>query len=381
MSNKEYFDELTECNQIFTRITESDKIFYKVNRKLLKVLISQVGNDFLISSHGLRTCDEANRQRTGVRAAKYLDIETKDDKEEIFKRDRPELDEAIDYFIDNIAVAFAEALEDLLLEAVFKSLCKKTEKGNYILGITEKQFFKQLLDARLKLQERRIKAKKAPGDKKFWVLEKRQELLKFYNEKIEVIRAVKKDYKKCRDFKNWRETIKLQYPERSSYMKVNMRLKFNQLNYFCLVVSIVFLSVFLQLGCLKQKMPEECEQFYKHLSSNQREEIFGTYDLEKQLRLHRCGLDLTPMKLAYSTEIANRGKAIIPTLLNKLSTENDEVTKYGIILVFEMMSEKENLKEDKEVIDSIRNAISGMNTKWVKDYSQKSLSQIENNSQ
>lgn len=159
-------------------------------------------------------------------------------------------------------------------------------------------------------------------------------------------------------------------------MRSSIKLKLKQSKYLCLAASIIFFSVLLQLGCLKEKVSKECEQFYD-LSSNQREEIIETYDLDKQLRIHRCGLDLVPKKIAYAIPIAKRGKTVIPTLLNKLSTEADEKMQYAIILVFHMMS-AEDLKGNEEVvIRSIENAIAEMQNKAVKEDSQRSLVSIK----
>jgi len=144
-----------------------------------------------------------------------------------------------------------------------------------------------------------------------------------------------------------------------------------------LFFGVILILCLIQLGCPKQKMPEECEYFYKSLTSNQREVVFKTYDLEKQLRLHRCGLEKIPMDTSQSIGIANRGKDIVPILLNKLSVEKDEVTKYGIILIFESMFAAGILKDDEMVINNIKKAISEMKTDFARNYSQRSLTRIQ----
>jgi hypothetical protein len=78
--------------------------------------------------------------------------------------------------------------------------------------------------------------------------------------------------------------------------------------------------------------------------------------------------------------IAERGEAAIPTLLDKLETEKDEMFQYGIIDILEVMSVKGYLRNRRDVIDRIRQIVAKMKISTFRDMAQEGLSQIEKNS-
>jgi hypothetical protein len=164
-------------------------------------------------------------------------------------------------------------------------------------------------------------------------------------------------------------------------MKINR--KFSSLLKTCLAI----ITVVLQLGCPSQPQPKECVEFF-NTDARQDERIFAGYDLERQLTIHRCGLDRHPPS-DYSYRIADRGKTIIPVLLEKLNSNdgNDykgkyyaDKTKYGIILIFRRLAKDGELKNNKEVIEVLDKTVSEIGRGWIRDEAEESLTEIKRNS-
>ena len=125
-------------------------------------------------------------------------------------------------------------------------------------------------------------------------------------------------------------------------------------------------------------MPEQCKEFYS-LTANQQEKAFPTYSLEKQLVLHRCGMDLRPPITTYSICIAEHEPAI-PLLLDGLESEKNELTQYAIIDIFEVMSVKGYLRNRSDVVSRIHQVVARMKIPTFKEMAQKDLDEIEKNS-
>lgn len=145
--------------------------------------------------------------------------------------------------------------------------------------------------------------------------------------------------------------------------------------------SILIIGGILQLGCWSNSQPKECVEFF-HTPSTQRLKEFPRYDLEKQLVIHRCGLDWSP-PYDYSFEIAKQGKNIIPILLHRLnngdykSRYDEEKTKYGIILIFQRLAENGEL-HNKEIIPILEKTVSEFKNDWIKESAEESLIGIKN---
>ena len=80
-------------------------------------------------------------------------------------------------------------------------------------------------------------------------------------------------------------------------------------------------------------MSAECNEFFSKPTS-ERERLFANYDLETQLRLYRCGMNLRPPDSSLPIFIAEKGESVIPILLNRVETEKDELFQFGIIDIF-----------------------------------------------
>lgn len=137
-------------------------------------------------------------------------------------------------------------------------------------------------------------------------------------------------------------------------------------------------------GCPSESQPKECVEFFNKESTNRLRE-FDSYDLEKQLIIHRCGLDWHP-QYDRSYEIADRGKSIIPSLLEKLEDGNyknsydAEKTKYGIVLIFQRLASRGQLNENNQAeIKILENAVSEIKTNWIRKEADQSLVDIKKN--
>jgi hypothetical protein len=123
----------------------------------------------------------------------------------------------------------------------------------------------------------------------------------------------------------------------------------------------------------------ECKNFFS-LSLDQRGEVFPSYPLDTQLRIYRCGLNRRPPATHLAVYIAAKGEAAIPTLLEKLEGERDELFQYGIIDVFQVMSVRGYLRSRSDVLKRIRQVIGQMKIPTFRKMSEKALREIEHNS-
>ena len=136
---------------------------------------------------------------------------------------------------------------------------------------------------------------------------------------------------------------------------------------------------FVLTGCPDTSMSAECRAFFS-MPASQREKEFRAYDLEKQLDLYRCGMNRRPPASSLSILIAEKGESLIPTLLQKLEIEKDELFQYAIIDIFEVMSVKGQLRGRKDVISRIRQVVLNMKSSTFREMSEQDLKEIEKNS-
>ena len=145
---------------------------------------------------------------------------------------------------------------------------------------------------------------------------------------------------------------------------------------------ILILVAFVQLGCPSETQPKECDEFFNSYA-RQDESVFAGYDLEKQLTIHLCGLDRHPPS-DYSYEIADRGKIIVPVLLEKLNKDyknsyDAQKTKLGIIFIFQRLASRGQLGNDNAVIAAIERAVAEIKTDWMREEAKESLADIKKN--
>jgi hypothetical protein len=126
-------------------------------------------------------------------------------------------------------------------------------------------------------------------------------------------------------------------------------------------------------------MSAECKEFFVRPAS-EREKLFPTYDLDRQLDLYRCGMNRRPPANSLALFIAQRGEPAIPTLLDKLEAERDELFQYKIIYILELMSVKGYLRNRRDVVDRIRQVVAKMKVAAFREMAQEDLNKIEQNS-
>ncbi len=142
----------------------------------------------------------------------------------------------------------------------------------------------------------------------------------------------------------------------------------------------LMLFVVLHVSCSNEPQPEVCTEFFEKDSTPRLKE-FQNYDLTKQLAIHRCGLDRRP-RSDHSFEIANRGRSLVPTLLEQLNrkdfsnTYDAELSKFGIILIFQRLGANGELAESPTALRSVEKAVSEIKTDWIHTEADKSLSDI-----
>lgn len=146
---------------------------------------------------------------------------------------------------------------------------------------------------------------------------------------------------------------------------------------FAILVPVMIL----QSGCPSEPQAKVCIDFFNTPSTPRLKEFY-TYDLEKQLTIHRCGLDWHPTE-EYSYEIAQRGKVIVPALLQKLkdgdykNSYDAEKTKYGIVLIFRRLASHGELNDDPQLIGTLEKAVSEIKTHWIRQEADESLAEIK----
>ncbi|HSE36444.1 MAG TPA: hypothetical protein VLG74_04020 [Blastocatellia bacterium] len=144
---------------------------------------------------------------------------------------------------------------------------------------------------------------------------------------------------------------------------------------------VVLLSV-IDLGCKPSWIvgkSAECRDFYR-LPIEQQQVSFETFPPDKQIRIYQCGMDREPPDIARAYDIADGGEKVVPYLVQSLKAEQNDYAKDNIVYVFEIMSERDQLRGRHEIIDLIRNIVSNMKSGARKELSKKRLEKIEKNS-
>ncbi|HKO42434.1 MAG TPA: hypothetical protein VJU84_04040 [Pyrinomonadaceae bacterium] len=131
-------------------------------------------------------------------------------------------------------------------------------------------------------------------------------------------------------------------------------------------------------SCVKKPMSAECSEFFSRQRS-ERESLFKKYDLELQLRLYRCGLNRRPPDTSLAIYIAEKGEAVVPALLSRLEMEKDELVQFGIIDIFHVMAIKGHLRGRSDITDIIRQAVSKMKIRPLREMANERLNEFEKN--
>jgi len=150
--------------------------------------------------------------------------------------------------------------------------------------------------------------------------------------------------------------------------------------WFVKTVGFICLMACLIGGSCTPSMPPECQEFFYSGSSNDAEKEFSSYDLDKQLKIYRCGMTRRPPHTTLALLIADRGEDAVSPLLDKLETERDELSQYSIIRILAVMSLKGHLRNRSDVADRVRQVIARMTIPTFREMAKEELNTIEQNS-
>lgn len=140
------------------------------------------------------------------------------------------------------------------------------------------------------------------------------------------------------------------------------------------------MAVLLSPGCPSRQTHDVCREFFAE-PSTQRLIEFASFNLSKQLTIHRCGLDHNP-PTDYSSEIAGRGSIIIPDLLNELNRSDfsdryeADLNKLAIILIFRRLATQRNLTNASEIVIILDRSTSEIKTDWIRSEAENALREI-----
>lgn len=144
-----------------------------------------------------------------------------------------------------------------------------------------------------------------------------------------------------------------------------------------LIIIMLLFALPSALGC-RSEMPSICNDFYS-LAPQEQATQFRTYPIEKQLEIYRCEMRRKPPNLGRAYDIASGGEKTIPILLEQLSSEKDEHIVSDLIYIFRIMSRDGYLDHKKEVVEQLRQAVSGIKFYRTRQAAQESLDEIETN--
>lgn len=131
--------------------------------------------------------------------------------------------------------------------------------------------------------------------------------------------------------------------------------------------------------CFLPPMSSECREFFSRPLDEHGKHI-ATYELEKQLRIFRCGLTRHPPEITLAAYIADSRKDQVPTVIERLEREPDELLQYGIVEVLERMAIKGYLQDRTAVANRVRRVIAKMKNPAFRERSEKALGTIEQTS-
>jgi hypothetical protein len=125
-----------------------------------------------------------------------------------------------------------------------------------------------------------------------------------------------------------------------------------------LLLLLICAGVWQQCG---NETPTEYRKLFR-LPVEQQAKEFKKYPLETQLDIYLHAMQgVEPPATQFAEFLASNGKQVIPLLLNRLKAEERDKFRYYFISVFDEMHESYfNLKDEKEVVETIRTTISKM---------------------
>jgi hypothetical protein len=133
-------------------------------------------------------------------------------------------------------------------------------------------------------------------------------------------------------------------------------------------------------GCV-DRMPPVCRDYYR-ASPEERPDLFE-YTFEDQIEIYLCGLRAFKLPFFYyATEtqyltLARNGCAILPALLARLESAEDDLTRKELFRVFGQIGGFYcDLRERPEVMADLRRAVAGMSDSSRRGWCERRLASI-----
>jgi len=130
-------------------------------------------------------------------------------------------------------------------------------------------------------------------------------------------------------------------------------------------------------ACFFQSPPADYLKF-KELPVAKQHCEFKKLSIDKQLDYYLLDRNREPPDLSFADDIASQGREVIPALLKRLREEKAEYRQEAIVHIFEDMNRRYlDLRDDREVIDALKETIAKMEDRDWARIAQKSLNAIE----
>lgn len=144
-----------------------------------------------------------------------------------------------------------------------------------------------------------------------------------------------------------------------------------------LILNILLLIVSCHTGC--NPLPAECRDFFLNQPAEQARAKFRTYPVEKQLDLYLCGMKVHPPRIGFAQDVAAGGEAVVPYLLERLKSDDDEYDQNNIIMVLEELSAKGHLRGRNDIVEQINQVVDAMKVEEFKEDARQRLQGIKKN--
>ena len=137
---------------------------------------------------------------------------------------------------------------------------------------------------------------------------------------------------------------------------------------------VVYLGTLIQCG---NDTPPEYRRLFRLQTDQQQLDDLKKYSLEQQIDIYIYAMQREPPSTQFAKFLASNGKKVIPLLLIRLKEEKSEHVKVDSIRVLvDMHTDHCSLKDEKEVIETIRRVISGMRDTSYKEWAEAELKVI-----
>jgi len=141
-------------------------------------------------------------------------------------------------------------------------------------------------------------------------------------------------------------------------------------------IMISILSVVMTASC---GPPPECREFFD-LTSEQQENGFKGFPIEKQLDVFLCGMKIEPPETKLARYIADQGEDVVAPTVDRLKASKSLADQSDLIYLLVELSDRGYLKGRKDVVADISNVIDTMKLDNIRNENLKRLGKIQINS-